>query len=37
MNTSLIDTRDKNESCSDTDVTDLGNFIPGNMQPLLKV
>jgi len=26
MNTSLSDTRDKNESCSDTDKTDLGNF-----------
>lgn len=35
--TSLTDTRDKNESCSDTDVTDLGNLISGPMQSLLKV
>jgi len=37
MNTSLFDTRDKNESCSDTDKNDLGNLISGPMQPLLKV
>lgn len=30
-------TWDKNESCSDTDLTDLGNLISGPMQPLLKV
>lgn len=34
MNTSLADTTDKNKSCSDTDVTVLGNLIPAT---LLKV
>lgn len=27
----------ENESCSDTDVTDLGNLISGPMQPLFRL